>query len=340
MDDSMKSKLEDLRTDYKETTGEPFTNFFCPCLKRDEDVTLCKGHIINQGFRESSRAWTIQRKDIDAFYGSKFEADFINIQDDNKLDRGEFLINKTLFKKISPRVRINGEKVDYFVANGKIPKKFTKMEIELDGQSIQIGLKICPEKVLSSLEDDWQFDTSKDLRLSAIVSLIKAAHLTLFEILGYRYVLSASGDLIGRQILGEFFLRNQTQTRQRVLDNGNKYFHEFANMVRPAISDPHGWGLKGTIIDRMFMVCWGSSGSPWAIIIFIRIGQMLQSVMMPAFDHVDAVDTFLSFIRNDHESISVSLMHFKKWTGQWDLKPEHFQLQWPKNQGEILTIDK
>src|SRR5215213_7730420 len=86
MNKAGRAKLEKLRADFAATTGEPFENFFCPILFRDERVELCRAHIINQAFRGSDPTWTIQRKDVDGFYGSLFEADFSVLQHRGKYD--------------------------------------------------------------------------------------------------------------------------------------------------------------------------------------------------------------------------------------------------------------
>jgi hypothetical protein len=69
--------LEALRTDYASVAGVPFQTFFCPVLFRDEDVELCRAHLVNQAFAGASRRWTIQRKDVDEFFGAFFESDFV-----------------------------------------------------------------------------------------------------------------------------------------------------------------------------------------------------------------------------------------------------------------------
>ena len=61
----LKSKLEKLRDEYAQLTGQPFVNFYCPILYKDEDMPVCEAHIVNKAFRNSSRAWTVQRSDVE-----------------------------------------------------------------------------------------------------------------------------------------------------------------------------------------------------------------------------------------------------------------------------------
>ena len=83
-------KLERLGLDYEEVSGRPFDHFFCPILFRDEDVELCKGHIVGQVFGGRER-WTVQRKDVDNFYGTAFEADFAHIRFGERSAEASFL---------------------------------------------------------------------------------------------------------------------------------------------------------------------------------------------------------------------------------------------------------
>lgn len=73
MDRGFQSKLERLRSDYADVVGRPFEFFYCPILHRDESTDLCRAHLINRAFQGSSNKWTIQRADIDNFYGSRIE---------------------------------------------------------------------------------------------------------------------------------------------------------------------------------------------------------------------------------------------------------------------------
>jgi hypothetical protein len=75
-----RNRLERHRADYESITGRPFEHFFSPVLYVDEPVEVMRGHIINEAFIKSSKAWVIQRKDVDGFFGGFFEGDFELLQ--------------------------------------------------------------------------------------------------------------------------------------------------------------------------------------------------------------------------------------------------------------------
>src|ERR1700756_4420181 len=149
MDLEAEQKVEMLRSDYQQVTGKPFSHFFCPILFRDEDVPLCHAHIINAAFPNSCRSWTVQRADVDSFYGSAFESDFVNIQYRGQLPLADHVLgDPTLSRKLRPTIRIAGEDVQHFVATGPIPREFTEVSVVGPNGTVRLGLKIHPDSAL------------------------------------------------------------------------------------------------------------------------------------------------------------------------------------------------
>ena len=96
MDIAGEKHLAKLKEDYNAVAGGPWNHFVCPILHVDEDVPLIRAHVINKAFSNSDRSWTVQRKDVDNFFGSCFEADFLAIE--KKIGRSpiELFANKNL----------------------------------------------------------------------------------------------------------------------------------------------------------------------------------------------------------------------------------------------------
>lgn len=324
------SKLEKLRVDYNQVKGHPFSYFYCPILFTDEETPLCQAHIVNKAFRDSPRAWTIQRQDVDNFFGSNFEADFTALQ--CKIENWspyDIIRDKTLSNKLKPRILVDNKDIDSFVAQGNTPKNYTRIEIE----NTQRVLKMSPEDVITNKEQNWEIEINKDVRISALVSLIKAAHLTLFEMLGYRYALSVGGYFVGRQILGEFFVQNRKQApRAVIIENAHSFFRKFVHMVRPI--QVCKIDFQGTITDNQLLVCKESSGTIWARIVFIRTSQQLHAVMIPDFNQPNAVVKFNDFLNNNTTTIQVNLCRVEPQQDRWAImenRGNSFQLTWPKS---------
>ncbi|OGD07656.1 hypothetical protein A2899_02840 [Candidatus Amesbacteria bacterium RIFCSPLOWO2_01_FULL_49_25] len=328
MNAQIQSRLDKLRTDYDQVRGYPFAHFFCPILFRDEDTPLCKAHIVNRSFSDSSRKWTVQRKDVDEFYGSNFEADFSSIQYKESRSLGKTLTDKALYKTFTPKISIDDKPVDYFIARGDIPEQFTPVLFENDdGHSVFLGLKISPEEYQSLVGQKIEIEISKDVRMPSLVSLIKTAHLTLFEMIGYRYAFSAAGHFTGWDILGKFYWQNHNKPKSEILANAQLFFREFTHMARPIQSQSPG--IKGTITDGLLFLCRSTKGFPWAFIVFVKTSQLLHAVIIPILDQVDNAERFYNFLRNENEILEATLCRFNK--DHWEISKESTRLQWPKS---------
>jgi hypothetical protein len=327
MNAQLRYKLEKLRADYQQVKGHPFTHFFCPILFRDEDTFLCKGHIISKAFPNSSRRWTVQRKDVDSFFGSSFEADFSALQYKEIPSIAKTLTDKDLFKRYSPRILIDNKPVDFFIVTGEIPTEFTRIIFEdEDGQTVFLGIKMSPEEFSSIKEPKPEIVINMDLRVSAVVSLIKAAHLTLFDMTGYHYALSAGGIFVGWEILGKFYLQNHNCSKTEIFKNAIPYFREYAHMVRPLPT--YNPNIKGTATDGLLFLCKESTGSPWAMVVFIKTSLSLHAVMIPILDDADKAKKFFGFLQDDNETLVGSYCKFFK--DHWEIIKESNRLIWPK----------
>ncbi len=327
MNKEIGAKIEDLQNDYRQVKGQPFQHFFCPMLHRDEPVELCKAHIINEAFPQSSRIWTVQRKDVDNFYGANFEADFVATQFFVERNLEKVLPDQKLSKILNAQILLDDQPVDFFVAKGEIPSQFTMMEFDNGEKVTRMGLKISRQEMLAAEGKAWDIAVSKDARIPALVSLIKAAHLTLFHIIGYKYALSVEGRFIGRDILGEFFLRHQDKKKTAVLDAAVPYFREYGHMVRPLQSIPDF--LEGTVTDKRMLLCKTDSQRPWAFIVFIKVSTSMHAVMVPIMEDADTTVRFYDFIQGPQQNIKVSLCEFQG--DKWLIDKQSRDLSWPKD---------
>ncbi len=322
--DPLSRRLRQLRSEFAEVTGTPFEHFYCPFLFCDEDVPLCEAHIVNKAFANSSRRWTVQRKDVDNWYGAMFESAFLDLElRGRRLD--EVLLDPKLSRRLKPHLTVEGSVAEHYIARGKVPDHHTATIFESDRGPVRVGLKIEPAKMHALADADWQITIEKDVRLPALVSLLKSAHLTLFELVGYHHALSPGGRFLGR-VLGDFFLQNIGAPREQVLVNAGQHFRDLFHLVRPVVSSV---GLQGTVTDRLLHVCKTGDEPPWALAIWIRTSSSMHTVLVPLLEHPEAERRFLEFINGDDEVITANLM---KWHGdRWEVFKKPVQrLRWPK----------
>jgi len=327
---ALTSRLAVLKEDYAFVRGAPFEHFFCPFLFLDDDVPLCQGHVLNQALGVGNDIWTVQRKDVDSFFGSRFEADLTKLRYRGALGAHDVLGNRSLRRQLRPRIFAGEREVDFFIPQGDIPDRFTPVHSTGDGLPPVVGLKIHSSELEEALDADGRIEVVVDIRIGSFVSLLKAAHLTQFVLFGYRYVLSPAGHLVGHQLLGKLFQECQgasIQESQRVAEND---LDGCVNMVRPLLKTE--LGLRGTVLDRQVLVAWTASGFPWATIVVVPAGDTLHGVMLPVGDHVQGVATWHDFMTNSNDSIAIKVGRFEPEVqgGLWDLSKETWRIRWPK----------
>jgi hypothetical protein len=322
----VKAELERLNEDFKDNTGGTrFAHFFCPILFRDEKTELCEAHIINKAFADSTRESTVQRRDVDNFYGSRFESDFLDSAA-FKLSHLEILADRSLAKRFNATLLREGKPVEHFYPRGEVPEKFSLLQLG-DLPSKPLGLKMDTADLVAAADENWEIEVSRDIRLPMLVSTIKAAHLSLFKMLGYQYALRSAGRFVGHDILGKFFLENQKRRKRDLPERAVEFFRPFVHMVRPVISTTIG--AQGTVTDRLMFLCMGGSGMPWAFIVLIKTSEQMHGVMIPSFGDPDQIATFLDFLHNPNSSIHVATCRFAG--DKWEISKGTMPMTWPKD---------
>jgi hypothetical protein len=185
-------------------------------------------------------------------------------------------------------------------------------------------LKIASTELTKS-SANWEVALSRDVRLPALVSLLKAGHLLLFELLQYNYGLSAGGHFVGSDILGKFFLANSVSPKDVVTQRGRSHFTEFVNMVRPIELAPKE--LSGTLTDGMVYFC-GSSLPPWGVIVVLGIGSTRHAVLLPFLENAEGASDFMSFLRRPSSTLVVRAAQLQKES--WTVERSTSTFHWPE----------
>ena len=327
MDNEFVRKLNELRYEFAGLADHSFEHFFCPVLFRDDDVTLSRAHIVNLAFPDSTRLWTIQRTDVDNFFGYIVESDFVDLQHGGIGIAAKSLVDPHLRRRFRPQILLEGTPIEYFNPTGPIPEQFTDIQLELEGQKMRLGLKISPAQMELHANANWQIKVSKDVRIQAVVAVIKAAHLSLFEMCGYRYALSPAGAIIGH-LLGSFFTRNVKRKKSLILSDAVSHFLPFAGMVRPIESEL--LTFRGTVEDGYAHICWLEGYQPerpWALIMYVRTGQQLHAALMPLFDDDTGAARFERALERGGDTFVTSAVQFCE--DHWKHYPGKLDQHWP-----------
>jgi len=240
-------------------------------------------------------------------------------------------VRKVGFSAVRPKIYYGEQVVKYSLSQGKHrrpPPGFQFVEFEVDGRIVELNVRATSEQMMAQ-PSKWSIETKKDLQLPALVSLIKAAHLSMFSVLGYHYVLSNAGRFIGQDILGGFYQPNRHLKNKRVAQaQALPFFRRYRHMVR--LMQPHSSEIEGTLTDGHIRLCVGTSGNYWAMMIFVRTAQERHAVLLPYPESDASLATFLEFLRNDHEQIHVVHGKYEADNGRWVIDQDRRPVNWPK----------
>lgn len=320
----LRKALPILKADFAKVTGREFNHFFCPILFADEDVELCEAHIVNQAFENIAGISTVQRKDVDSFYGSRFESDFVDIERLGSINVFDVLRDRTLSRRLRPTIYVDDQPVDWFVSQ--------RRKLDVPDSDVVFGIKVVPGEIPTLKTGRWEVEVRKDLRLPVLVSAIKAAHLSMFRVLGYSYALSAAGHFVGQRILGDFYLSERRSSRRVGVQRAHGYFESFSRMVLPLLHTE--LDLEGTAIDRRVLVLKGMSGQYWAMVVIVRTGELRHAVLLPTAENLDQLDTFLGFLKNENTSVQAAPLEF--CDDHWKTTAETREMIWNKS-GTLRT---
>ncbi len=329
-DEDFEQRIELLRRDFNRINGTPFRHFFCPILHVDEQTPMCRGHIIPDS-TETADDWIPQRKDIDNFYGAIVEGDFSAVVKDRTKTLPEIILSPKHSQQFRPQIMLDGKAVEYFVPkspssfSGHTPVQITKGDNdELVGN---IVVKLSPDEMMQLVDKKLNWVVERDFRPAVTASVLKAAHLILFRLLGYDHVFSPSGLFLS-QILRDFYLANRQRRKRDLAVSVESYFSQFESMIVPL--DPRSAPVKGTLADNVALACIGASGKIFSLAVFVRASTDVFCVFLPN-DNECAVGTYFSFLSDRPRSFAAKFVRFVPGT---DTQESH----WETPKGEPIRI--
>lgn len=308
-DEELQRRVDVLRSDCKDESGKAFNNFLCPILHIDEPVELCRGHVIPDAFKTCNE-WVPQRKDIDAFYGSMAEAEFIGAIKDQSKSAFEKWVDPELNRRHRPRFRVNDVELPYYFPKepANVPGHTSVKLVGVDGETLcNVVVKKSFDEMKALNPREFQVIVERDYRPAVIASVLKAAHLTLFQMLGYRHVFSPGGQYLAA-ILKQFYLAQRQRPRDELQAALAAHFQPLVRMV----SQMHIQGecnLRGTVMDKRILACMGAKEGPFAMGVIVPAGTDAFCVWLPAGEG-KAIDTYLGFLSEPPTSIAAKLLQF------------------------------
>jgi len=286
------TKLESLRADYKALTQEPCPEFFCP-VRYEHGVGdgLMNGHILPSGIKDATRTTVIQRADVDSRFGGTIEPHLIDFINSVTFDKWEFL-DKAKDLAVTGG---DGKPATLFHASPKSQPPFPKIGLKKDDGTTAVSAFV--RKPLAELGTSGVLKVEGALKIpkfAVIGGMLKAAHLALFHLFGYAWVLSPAGRLIGES-LGRF-VRDPAKRPDPVT-----HFAAFDGAFRVLWKVGFGWD---SLSDRRLLIHIDSSGMGFGIsCVFAANGKWLL-LTVPSFwasstepfDHM--LDVYKGYLAN------------------------------------------
>ncbi|MBX3421950.1 MAG: hypothetical protein KF752_10400 [Pirellulaceae bacterium] len=302
MDEALFRRLKELNEDFRQFMGRDVGTFFCPILHKDEAVEICKGHVLPQS-TNGSGPWVPQRKDVDNTFGKLCEANLNTVQARNKADV-DFLCEKKLSQATKPKIVIKGKEVEHYRTNGiRRVDTHTPLIVEVNGREVaNFNVKIDTTVASTVNSNNFEIRLGKDFSPEVWATALKAAHLTMFKLMGYKHVFSPSGTLLG-DVLRELFLQASlkgTNTRELL----QRSFKENEYLVWPIATSRR---IESSINSKRFWICLQSSGTPFALGVLVVIGRDAFCVVTPCDQ---SIDTYFSFLKTPPVSVAVKEVLF------------------------------
>ena len=277
-------QIKELKDDFNLTTGSTLSKgFICPfTYTYTEDTSW--GHILPEKLFNTNRSKIMQWSSIDSWYGSYFESGFINATElinlEHKVGKENVILsvlnNKKLFKAANKEANIKGIKgTPYKKKNDQhLYFRFTTSGIEKD--------KLDSIKQAVSINISIDFDYS----IHELVSLIKAASLTMFYKFGYACIYSVPFVFIGQEYIGKFYLNNHylmKKERDTILQNSKIIFKDITNTIGTLNDEPHFTESAFILENNLFYIC-ANNNTMWGWMFLFKIHNKVRFVILPAFD--------------------------------------------------------
>ena len=289
--------------------GRP-TMFLCPILMREESAILCRGHVISKS--TGGHATVLQRQDVDGFFGSFVEADFVHGVNTRGLsfpDTIKYMLRKHPSRRLKWLMRAqDGE---------QYPVKLRHVDeahVAVHGRS-----SLNPGK--------YELELSFDLRYATLLSCLHSTHLGQFRLLGYRYANSNAGRHIAK-LLADVF--NTFNGRKRTNDTDaelERLCFTHRNMVRPVMGNVHE--IDERLLEKpfeWFIAAWDRDVL-FSTIHFLKAGDRWNAVMVYNLEPHSLLLATALVIAQRPLSFATSLGQF---TGERiEVGPPKSRISWP-----------
>jgi hypothetical protein len=324
---------------YAEVTKERKDKFVCPITLEECDLgQLIEGHILNKKLNTASRRTVVQWADPDNFYGTRVEPaiiDYLNLK-----DVGEFGLVRGAYK-IQIQL-LDGTEYEAFplkdeAAIRKVEERFPVLDMNRNGERMFFAIKTARNdpKILKQMTGQAEIAITRNyLTTHWTAGMLKAAHLTMFDMLGYAAIFNPFGDSLRRQLAQYFYDKGKSE-------DASSYFGEFANATMvmgrgekfPAMPDEYQKIEFDTLENRRLFFHFTPSEKMFAATCIFQINDMTVSATIPqstspAPDIATSVEFYNRLMRGDSDLRQVVRVAEYK-VDHWDVGRQGLNVHYP-----------
>lgn len=330
------AEVQPFLDDYRVVTHRDTQFFICPITLEPCNLDeISNGHIINDAVPYAFNRTVPVRTSADNFYGTRVESSFVRFLTIADLSPMDMLRSQRTF---DVRFSDGGQLYRAFIVdNDEVESKKNDLPViglSRDGIPFFVGLKGVDVETFEMPTDDGTFrpEISFSERFFPshwVASMLKVAHLTMFDMVGYRAIFDPSADVLRRVIARYFY---DKATRKDAPD----YFRSFSNSVKVIGTGTHFSPDSyspmdlDTLRDRKIL-CHFNGDRHFAATLVYKLPTKTISVTIP--QTTDAVDIGVATrlydrLMEDGSTLQqrVVLTRFdgKQWVGERDIN-FHYQ---------------
>jgi hypothetical protein len=225
------------------------------------------------------------------------EADFINVVQNRSKTPFDIWINSKLRRQYRPKLAMGDIPIDYYFPRDatQVPEHSRGWLVANGKQIAELVIKESPDALRNLSGQEMRVVLDVDLRPAVVASVLKAAHLSMFHLLGYRHVFSAGGLHLA-DTLKDFFLASRGRAKKDVVKDLETAFMPLSRLISPMLIKDASI-LNGTVFDNRVIGCIGGSQGLFAIGVIVPAAGDRFCVFLPSgCGHT--IDTYLGFLND------------------------------------------
>ena len=222
-------------------------------------------------------------------------------------------IDPKLNRRYRPRLFSKGEAVEHYITKeiksvpGHTPLVVTNAGGDILGNMV---IKKAPDEVKALHATDMQVVAVPPATFvpAIIASVLKAAHLTMFNLIGYKHVFSTAGLYLAG-ILRDFYERFKNSKKRSLAGELAVAFRPHVSLISPMILKNPSI-LAGTAVDNRLLAAIGGTEGMFATGVLIPASPDDAFCVWLPSGHGKTIDTYFGFLKEPPPSIAVRLIRF------------------------------